>query len=204
MADTAVCALCEANAQLKQSHLIPHFVSRALKMPDSPPRALLCGECEDLFGGHESTFARVVFHPLLAKKSLVVKYEKWLLQFATSVCWRVLQAHVADNPSAESAQLTAGRETWRQFLRGKRPDIDAHPIHLLIDGGIEMEAAASGDGGFVCARLGPVTLLGLVTDPDRTQWQGTRIHVAGKLKPRETVVPARYREYLSGLSRRSR
>src|SRR3954470_18002558 len=89
------CALCGEQARLKLSHIIPRFVSRALKRPGGATRPLLCSECEDLFGGYESTFARVVFHPLLANPRVVAKYEKWLVQFAASVSWRVVEEHLA-------------------------------------------------------------------------------------------------------------
>ena len=201
------CALCGAKARLKRSHIIPRFVYRSLQAPDGPTRSLLCGECEDRFSEYESTFARVVFHPLVANPGVVAKYDKWLLQFAASVCWRVLEEHQAASapgPAGErrTAELPSCRETWRQFLLGKRPDVGEHPIHLLrADRGasestVEMTVAENDGESFVYARLGPVILLGLITDPDRGQWQGTRISLEGKLKPRETLVPASYRDYL--------
>ena len=49
---------------------------------------------------------------------------------------------------------------------------------------------------FIYAKLGPIILLGLIADPDPAQWHGTRINAEGKLKPREMIVPAAYREYL--------
>jgi len=200
--------LCGAQGKLERSHIIPRFVYRSLDIPDGPTRSLLCGECEDLFSGYESTFARVVFHPLVADSRLVAKYGKWLLKFATSVCWRVLEEHVAASranlgESHQTARLASCRETWRQFLLGKQSDVGAHPIHLLIaDRNPEAEAVgmelASSDGeSFVCARLGPIILLGLISDPDSGKWQGTRIHLEGKLKPRDILVPARYRDYIS-------
>lgn len=200
-----ICALCEIHAGLRRSHIVPRFVSRALKVPDGPARALLCSHCEDLFGGYESTFARAVFHPLLADARLVAKYEQWLLQFAVSVCWRVLEAHLTDTSPAPVSPLVASRETWRQFLRGKLSGVAAHPIHLLRaergrEEAIETAVVANDDESFVYARLGPVVLLGMITDPDHAQWQGTRIHLQGKLKPREIVVPARYGDYLAARS----
>jgi hypothetical protein len=205
---SAVCALCEAKARLEQSHIIPRFVYRGLQVPDGPKRALLCGGCEDLFSRHESTFARVVFHPRVADSVVVAKYEKWLLKFCASVCWRILEEQFAANPPGltegrGSARLASCRETWRRFLTGKLPGVGEHAIHLLssdsIAGGepVEMAVHGSDSEAFVSARLGPVILLGLISDPDRGQWRGTRVHLEGKIKPRETFVPARYRDYLS-------
>jgi hypothetical protein len=204
----AVCALCRARTKLEQSHIIPRFVYRGLKISDGPKRGLLCGECEDLFSRHESTFARVVFRPLVANGRVVAKYEKWLLKFSASVCWRILEEHLATSQPVPTearwaAQLASGRETWRLFLAGKQPDVGEHSIHMLPAGGIvgrepvEMAVRCSDGEGFVYARLGPVILLGLISDPDRGQWQGTRVHLEGKIKPRETFVPVRYRDYLA-------
>src|SRR6478752_2641481 len=163
----AVCALCGTKAKLEKSHLIPRFVYRALQVPDGPTRPLLCGECEDLFSRHESTFARVVFHPLVANSRVVAKYDKWLLQFAASVCWRVLEEHLTANQaipseSRSAAQLISCRETWRLFLTGKRSDVGDHPIHLLVSDrtaeadAVEMAVRHSDDASHVYAQLGSV------------------------------------------------
>jgi hypothetical protein len=201
------CALCGDQAKLEKSHIVPRFVYRALQVADGPTRSLLCGECEDAFSGYESRFARVVFYPLRADSRLGAKYEKWLLQFSASVCWRILEEHLAASPAglAESrgaAPIASCRDTWRQFLVGKRSNVDEHPIHLLIADQnpaaetVGMEVVSHEGESFVYARLGPIILFGLITDPDRAQWQGTRVHLEGKLKPRETVVPGRYHDYL--------
>ena len=198
------CALCGTKAKLEKSHVIPRFVYRGLQVPDGPTRALLCGACEDAFSGYESTFARVIFYPLLADSRLVAKYDKWLLKFSASVCWRVLEEGIATNQLGDSAGRWAAsrascRETWRRFLTGKRSDVGEHSIHLLPAdrttgaGTIEMAVRCNESEGFVHARLGPIILLGMISDPDAGQWRGTRVHLEGKIKPRETFVPLRYR-----------
>jgi len=205
---SATCALCAAKARLEQSHIIPRFVYRGLKVPDGPKRALLCGECEDLFSRHESTFARVVFRPRVAHSVVVAKYEKWLLDCCASVCWRILENQFATNrtslPEARWAdRLASCRETWRRFLVGKQADVGEHAIHLLSSDliadaeRVEMAVHGSDREAFVYARLGPVILFGMVSDPDHGQWRGTRVHLEGKIKPRETWVPARYRDYIA-------
>jgi len=137
---------------------------------------------------------------------LVAKYDKWLLKFCASVCWRVLEDALAENPPAAdtrwAAERASCRETWRRFLAGKRPDAGDHPIHLLLaeqGGGIESfasEVAVTGQEAFVYVRLGPVILFGVIASTDSTPWRGTRVHLEGKIKPRETFVPARYRDYI--------
>jgi hypothetical protein len=182
-------------------------VYRSLQAPDGPTRSLLCGECEDRFSEYESTFARVVFHPLIANHTLVAKYDKWLLQFAASVCWRVLAEHqTALAEVHRDAKLASCRETWRQFLLGKRPDVGEHPIHLLCanrvagEDPIEMAVLGAEGKSFAYARLGPVILFGLIANPDGEQWRGTRIHLEGKIKPREVSVPEHYCAYIQNSS----
>jgi hypothetical protein len=201
------CVLCRKQTPLKRSHIIPRFVSRALQTPDGPTRSLLCSECEDRFGVHESTFARVVFHPLVANGHVAAKYDQWLLPFAVSVCWRILEDALATERAPAwqirwAAQAAACRETWRQFLIGKRPDVGVHSIHLVLpDPGAGREAIAgqvfaNDHEALVCAKLGPVVLIGVVADPHANAWRGTKVHLEGKLKPRTTAIPGAYRENL--------
>jgi len=209
----AVCALCETQAPLRRSHIIPRFVARALQVPDGPTRALLCGRCEELLGRNESTFARVVFHPLVDHGRVVAKYDKWLLRFAVSVCWRVLEDGVKTNQFLDSenrwtSHLASCRETWRQFLVGKRADVEEYPIHLfpanLLPGGGQIEMAVRCGTGdcHVYARLGPIILFGLISNPAPKQWGGTRIHLEGKVKPREFFIPPCYRTSLDSPANR--
>lgn len=203
----AGCALCGRKAPLKRSHIIPRFVSRALKVPDGPTRSLLCGECEDRFGTYESTFARVIFHPLVTNGGVIAKYDKWLLQFSASVCWRVLEDTLAPEPPAAlraqwATPIATCRETWRQFLMGRTPDTAEHAIHFVPMDSTDRKPAmagrvvAQGQEAFVCVQLGPVALLGMVADPHASSWRGTQVHRQGKFKARERSIPQPYRDHL--------
>ena len=193
-------------------------------VPAESVRALLCGACEDLFSAHESEFARLVFHPGASGAPLLAKYGGWLRKFAASVCWRILEERIAVDGLAQvndrwAAELASCRATWKAYLNGKRPDVGAHHLHLLPVGApldaargtassaastkvttrdhmIEGAVARTDREAFVYAKLGPFILFGLIADPDPKQWQGTRINAEGKLKPREVVIPAAYRDYL--------
>ncbi len=137
------CALCGAKRKLEQSHIIPQFVYRWAKasvgqsaIPAGPTRPMLCGQCEDLISTYESEFARHVFHPLAMNSTVSAKYGAWLRKFAASVCWRILEERAAvDRPGhcddRWAPALASGRETWQQYLRGKRPDVGPHQLHLV-------------------------------------------------------------------------
>lgn len=220
------CALCGSQRKLEQSHIIPQFVHRWAKetagqddMPAGLTRPMLCGGCEDLFSSFESEFARQVFHPLAAGHPLATKYDAWLRKFAASVCWRILHDDLAKSGLGHfhgrwAPELAVCRETWQQYLRGRRPDVAGHHLHLVprtaIASGegtefqpvIEGEVVGTDHAAFVCANLGPVILIGLIADLAPEPLQGTRINAEGKLKPRVVHIPVRYRDHL--LSRRTR
>ena len=198
------CALCSAPEKLEQSHLIPRFVYRGLGAPDGPSRPFLCGACEDRFSRWESRFARDVFHPLVAGKATPVKYGRWLLKFATSVCWRILENARRENQlqGHDSATIDACLKTWTDFLRDRRPDVGAHHLHLLresrgLQREIKAEVAGRDGAAWVYVRMGPLALFGLIRDDSPGQWSGTRIHLEGKLKPRVCVIPERYAQHLA-------
>ncbi|AKL95575.1 hypothetical protein CACET_c21280 [Clostridium aceticum] len=80
------CALCKKKAELKNSHIIPKFVTDwikktgptgflrdtnnafRLRVQDGLKVHLLCGECEQLFSKHEKIFAEKIFIPYLKDK----------------------------------------------------------------------------------------------------------------------------------------
>jgi len=215
------CALCGSPRKLEQSHIIPQFVYRWAKttgheIPRGSTRAMLCGECEDLFSAQESEFARLVFHPVAAGSPLSAKYGGWLRKFAASVCWRILEERGALDGLAGFTGRWAGeaascRAAWRDYLLGRRPDVGPHHLHLLpvgtlpdgvrrasgvapaygtnLAGLVASDVCCTDSEAFVGARLGPVVLVGLIADPNPQLWRGTRINAEGKLKPRDVGVP---------------
>lgn len=224
--------------------LIPQFVYRWLKdtsgtgflrfgpainrrVQDGLTVSLLCGGCEDRFCAWEAKFARLVFHPFVTGQLRVVKYDDWLLKFAVSVCWRILEDGMRENRLGHfrgrwSAQLPSCRETWKQFLLGTGPDVCEHHVHMLrwdgIVGGqgpalptninrylrraVEMDVVCSDDEAFLYAKLGPIMLFGMIAYPGSKQWRGTRIYLEGKLKPSDFLAPAQYRDYIFRRARR--
>ena len=90
---------------------------------------------------------------------------------------------------AEGAATSADPAQGRDWGR-------AGPPGFVRQCSIEMDVSSFDHEAFVYAKLGPIILFGLIADSDPKQWRGTRINVEGKLKPREVLIPARYRDYL--------
>ncbi len=187
-----LCALCSRTGELKQSHVIPRFVYRALEQPDGASRPLLCGECEDRFSRWESQFARDVFHPLVAGKAVPVKYGPWLLKFGASVCWRILENARRENQLG-AIPAGASLKAWSDFLRGRRPDAGAHHLYLIRAPDVPRRPAigselhASETSAWVHVGMGPLALIGLIHGEAPGEWSGTRLPLEGKLKPRPTA-----------------
>ena len=179
---------------MRQSHVIPQFVHRGLNQPRGPAYPLLCAECEERLSVWESQFARAVFHPLVAGRVLPVKYGPWLLKFATSVCWRVLEKVRREN---QPGPIEAGGclKTWNEFLRGRRPDVGPHVLHMSrLESGrgfmprqeaIAFEVRNDEAATWICVQMGPISLSGLIHGGPPAEWSGTRIHLGGKLKSRQ-------------------
>ena len=98
------CKLCEADGELRESHILPSFVYRWLKSSsgtgfirfgenpnlrsqDGFKTYLLCGECEGLFNSWETEFANKIFHPLNGGSGATLQYGPWMLKFAASVSY---------------------------------------------------------------------------------------------------------------------
>src|ERR1017187_10349018 len=99
-----VCELCQKQANLLQSHVLPAFVFKRLKnaghirhsqtpnrrAQDGFKKEWLCRECEDLFNSFETPFATQIFHPYDLDRAIRVRYSEWMLKFCVSVSWRSL------------------------------------------------------------------------------------------------------------------
>ena len=106
------CALCGESSDLRASHVVPSFVFQWLRgtsatghirLSDTPnlrvqdgwkPR-MLCGKCEQRFGVWEKAFAEECFGPIVNGTTNRIRYQSWMLKFATSVSWRVLRVFKA-------------------------------------------------------------------------------------------------------------
>lgn len=113
------CALCDNEAELRESHIIPRFASEWIKQTsitnglrhsenvnkrrqDGLKKKLLCQECEQRFGKREKIFAEKIFRPFLNEKVNSFEYSDWLNYFISSVNWRILFLTLCDVLSLES------------------------------------------------------------------------------------------------------
>jgi hypothetical protein len=136
-----LCRLCMQRPAIRNSHVIPGFVFRAIKSdsptgyfrdPRNPNRRcqdgdkleLLCTECEQRFGAAEREFAGQIFVHFHNTDQDHFVYGPWLHYFMTSLAWRTLvldlpglEAYAA-NPQPPIGDLTIAAETMRKYLLG--------------------------------------------------------------------------------------
>jgi len=135
------CRLCQREAELQLSHIVPAFVFRwlressgnghmrstaspNLRVQDGPQKHWLCLECEARLSRSETSFATELFHPYLAQSGRRLRYGPWLLRFCVSVSWRNLLIqleHLEDEDFTECERTWIGQAelAWRQFLLGE-------------------------------------------------------------------------------------
>lgn len=146
-----LCKLCQSKGAIKNSHIIPQFVSEWIKktsplgglrnvdlpnlrQQDTITMPLLCHDCEERLSSWEARFAHKVFYPFNDKGESCFDYSEWLLYFAVSLSWRVgvsllqkLQTQSLDAASSVEEALA----DWRCFLLGQPSKEYAH--HLFFD-----------------------------------------------------------------------
>lgn len=147
------CRLCERDAELQLSHILPAFTYRwlressgnghirssnepNLRVQDGLKFYWLCSTCEQLFSKSETAFSGRLFHPYIQDGGRIYPYTTWLLSFCVSVSWRVLRFYLDEghlkNWDAEAVAIVSEAEqTWRDFLLGKRAHPGQYQQHLL-------------------------------------------------------------------------
>ncbi len=148
-----MCKLCNSNAPLKQSHIIPKFVGRWIKETSPTPylrfgmdmrkrrqdlatMELLCDACENRFSAWETKFANEIFHPSAADNS-TFKYGAWFVKFASSLAWRALQfrkcVKIEDPPTVNSIFDEMERHL-SLFLLGSVSHVSSYTQHVYLVG----------------------------------------------------------------------
>ncbi|MFA5364602.1 MAG: hypothetical protein WC325_05405 [Candidatus Bathyarchaeia archaeon] len=146
------CALCNKNATLRTSHIIPRFVSvwlkqtsatgflRGVKNPekriqDLPKLPLLCEDCEQIFSKLESYFARKVFYPVLNEQKKEIIYDESLLLFIISLSWRTLKTSYSDQVAHFpwiKKHLDSAEEDWRKCLIANSANGEQYEHHMFF------------------------------------------------------------------------
>ncbi len=233
------CLLCELDSELQLSHVLPAFAYRWLKESSGsghirnsiePNRRVqdglkfhwLCKECEQLFSRSEGAFANELFHPYIIESGKTFQYSNWLMQFCTSVSWRVLRYYKdKKHPNYSSPDIEArfneAEITWREYLLGKRPHPGSFEQHLLpldkisdtsinlapninryLMRAIQLDLLTSSNSIYTYAKLGRFIVIGFVHVPNRKQWKGTKVHAkSGIIGPRNYVLPRSFGNYLN-------
>lgn len=149
-ANTEVCKLCSANAELQLSHVFPRFAVKYLKntsatgflknftsgkrMQEAQRVHLLCERCEQLLAKDEKAFCEKLFLPLHKQNQSAFQYNEWLIRFLVGLHWKILvtkDEHDTYPIDAKTAYAAAEGE-WRAFLLGHRADHGSSEFHLFF------------------------------------------------------------------------
>jgi len=155
----SLCRLCNTEATLQHSHILPAFVFRWMRessgggylrngmtpnrrVQDGLKRYWLCVGCEELFSRAETDFANKIFYPYPSDSSSRIIYGEWLLRFCVSISWRVLQFYKEgislNNLGADVVSRIAEAEAaWKGFLLAQRQHPGPFRQHLLPFDAIE-------------------------------------------------------------------
>jgi hypothetical protein len=148
------CKLCQKEAELRESHIIPSFFFKYLKRSSgtghlrcqqSPNKRIqdgfkeywLCKACEDLFGNWETQFSNKIFRPLTEHSIFKFSYDTFLLKFSASISWRVLTflkekeglEHLPEGLQQKSEEFLSH---LRLFLLGEKEDPGKYHQHIML------------------------------------------------------------------------
>jgi hypothetical protein len=241
---SGLCRLCERQSELQLSHVLPAFAYRWLRessgnghlrnsqepnkrAQDGLKFYWLCAECEELFSRNETAFAGRLFHPYLKASRQIFPYSSWLIQFCTSVSWRVLrfyrdEVHLQTWEPEALASVDSAEAIWRDVLLGKRSNPGAFQQHMLpldqiskasgefspninryLMRAVQLDICRGSNSIFTYAKLGRFIILGFIHEPKLTRWKGTKVHAThGYVEPRKFVVPAALADYLNEKARK--
>jgi len=148
------CALCGSNDWLRESHIIPSFVSKKIKAnsptgglrfqrnpnkreQDGDKINLLCESCEQRFSKVEKKFSEEVLKPYHENSQTSFEYGEWLSRFICSVNWRTLYLDIigfrsqGNIPDGALDILSEAEKILSDFLLGKRDDIATLENHII-------------------------------------------------------------------------
>jgi hypothetical protein len=146
------CRLCQLPRPLRNSHIIPRFVSKWLlessatrgllglvtpnrRRQDIPTIPFLCSDCEQVFSPWEGKFAAQVFLPFHRNEGNAFGYDSWGLKFASSVVWRVLTESLEQGrgrlTAKQSSHASIAQQTWRDFMLGNATHPGRFEVHAI-------------------------------------------------------------------------
>jgi hypothetical protein len=185
---------------------------------------MLCDVCETSFSRWEDQ-AKRTFYPDERQAKLPIKYGPCLQLFATSISWRALtflkystkNPYLALSEAAERLLPTlpkdshedaeARRVLWGNALLAEHPATNQLDQHLLFLNGKNFPTEHHGVVGFtVCqtdtmtavfCQLGPICIVGVISDTQPKDWKNTRIQtLGGKFHVVKQVIPQSFGKWL--------
>ncbi|MFZ5763407.1 MAG: hypothetical protein ACOY8P_10835 [Thermodesulfobacteriota bacterium] len=240
------CRLCRNTTELNESHIIPSFVFKWFKetsgtgfirfghtpnqrMQDGLKPYWLCDDCERLFNSWETVFANNIFHPMNKGERPTSSYGPWLLKFAVSVSWRVLNYFLEEHelshfPNELLLSTEKALAKWKDFMLDQSPDPGQFEQHMLpfnclvgfdhpdmppninryMLRTVDIDAVKLGEkDGFVYSKMGRIVLIGFIEISHPQRWKGTKLHVKkGVLGSKHYSLPAEFGEYFLSKARR--
>lgn len=240
------CALCAESSHLQASHIIPSFVFQWLRdssatghfrSSEAPNRRvqdgwkpqMLCRKCEQRFAVWEKEFAEKCFEPINNNEAKRIRYQPWMLKFATSVSWRVLCVFKAMDglygfPAHQISAADATLDEWGQFLLDKRPHPGVHEQHMFLSDtikkspdsnipaninrylfrSIEIYVAHSEHAVITYAKMGRFVLFGFVEMAHPRRWRGTKLNAnEGVFGVGDVEIPTKVWDFMKDRARRA-
>lgn len=198
-ASTRPCRLCSAKPSIKNSHIIPKLVARAVAedcagysfRDQSEPNSvvqdiiktdLLCIDCEKSFNKLETHFAKKCFLPYFKEKTEQINIDENTFRLMVSVSWRAL-ALLIDNNSLDPKKkhISEAEKVWREYLTGARQNIGNFNQYLVMDKDFD-ELTITSSKGLSKTYLKYVIGLSAVTFPDQFPIS-ERVVVLAKMGP---------------------
>ena len=238
------CALCAGSSDLQASHIVPGFVFdwlretsatghfRLFKSPnrrvqDGLKPRMLCRDCEQRFSSWEKKFSEECFAPINSGGVRNVAYGSWMLKFATSISWRVLQVFAASGalstfPDHILTKVNDALQAWARFLLGIRPHPGPHEQHMFVvdvlEGttianpppnisrylarAIDIEVTDTQDSAICYAKMGKFILFGFVEMEHPRRLKGTKLHVQrGRFGQQDIELPRNFGDFIFGRAR---
>lgn len=234
-----ICALCAKSTDLRDSHIVPRFFVKRLRetsatghfrhsqspnvrVQDGLKFPMLCGDCEQLFSLWEKDFSEKCFIPLDNRTAHEVRYESWMLKFATSISWRVLRVFLASGelsgfPDHIIIKINEALHEWTQYLLGDRPHPGCFEQHMflvdLIVGtsvnnvpcninryltrAIDIRVDHNQEWAITYAKMGKFILFGFIAMTHPRHWKGTKLNANhGRFGPQEIELPPEIMDFL--------
>jgi hypothetical protein len=241
-----ICRLCQQETELRQSHVLPAFVFRWLKesagnahmrrgmepnrrVQDGLKYYWLCESCEGTLNHYETAFANNLFYPYIEAPGSQFNYSNWLIQFCTSLSWRVLkyyhdEIHLNGWDSEQLSYVAEAEQVWRELLLGIRPHPGACQQHLLpfdqiastsspgelapninryLMRAIDMDLCRGEKTIFTFSKIGRFIILGFIREPSLNRWRSTKVNAnRGIIGPKKYAIQRSFWNYLDQKARR--